>query len=40
MRFFEFERLRLEVVDMNGNQVDKVLVLQIPESTSLPTNQP
>jgi CBS domain containing-hemolysin-like protein len=27
--------LRLEVLDMDGNRVDKVLISQIPEPTSL-----
>lgn len=37
---FEFEDLRLEVVDMDGNRVDKILVSQLHEPRSLSAHQP
>lgn len=33
--YFEFLGLRFEVVDMDGNRVDKVLISQIPEPTDV-----
>jgi putative hemolysin len=35
---FEFAGLRLEVLDMDGNRVDKVLIAQASKLTSLPAN--
>lgn len=37
---FEFQDLRLEVVDMDGNRVDKILVSQMHEPRSLSAHQP
>jgi putative hemolysin len=35
---FEWSGYRFEVVDMDGNRVDKVLVSQIPEADIMPQN--
>jgi putative hemolysin len=37
---FEYERLRFEVVDMDGRRVDKVMVTRVPSPQSPPTDHP